>query len=421
MGCMPCKGYTTGMKNTRSQNQSTETQSLHFRINNSETHPVATPIYQNSAFTADSPYFYTRKSNPNSVELEGALAILERSKHVVTTTTGMSAIMLVLQQLKPGDHLVVNQYIYGCSYKLFQRYAQQMNLTLTILDLSEGVGRESIPDDVSMVLFETPTNPFLKTIPIAEVAEIMAKKNPKALLVVDNTWATALFQNPLECGAHVSLASATKYISGHSDVMGGFIAVNDDQLADDLLQSRFYSGAILDPNSAWLLRRSLHTFPIRMREHLRITQTLATFLKTRDEVGKIYLPETSKNQLRSYGGILFFEFSKDDSELNSSEDGYTQFRDALTLFDSGTGMACVSSMVAQPWSGSHASLCDVEKIEMGINTGLVRLCFGLEDADDLIRDLENAFSAMSLFKPRETKKEIRKRVVTRRARRWTKR
>jgi len=381
-------GDNTKMNTKAINDQSPETQSLHFRINNAETHPVATPIYQNSAFTADSPYFYTRKSNPNSVELEGALAILEKSRHVISTTTGMSAIMLVLQQLKPGDHLVINQYIYGCSYKLFQRYAMQMNIRLSILDLSEQTGREAIPDDVSMVLFETPTNPFLKTISIQDVAKITAEKNPNALVVVDNTWATALFQNPLECGAHVSLASATKYISGHSDVMGGFIAVDDDQLANELLQTRFYSGAILDPNSAWLLRRSLHTFPIRMREHVRITKDLTKFLKSRKEVGNIYLPKINKDQLREYGGILFFEFNE------AYQQGYTQFRDTLKLFDSGTGMACVSSMVAQPWSGSHASLCDVEKIEMGINTGLVRLCFGLENANDLITDLENAFSAL---------------------------
>jgi len=369
---------------------SPETQSLHFRINNADTHPVATPIYQNSAFTAESPYFYTRLSNPNSVELEGALAILEKSQHVISTTTGMSAIMLVLQQLKPGDHLVINQYIYGCSYKLFQRYAKQMNLQLSILDLSEQAGREAIPDDVAMVLFETPTNPFLKTIPINSIAEITKRKNPDALVVVDNTWATALFQNPLACGADISLASATKYISGHSDVMGGFVATDNDQLAEDLLQTRFYSGAILDPNSAWLLRRSLHTFPIRMREHVRITKKLVSFLNTRKEVGKIYLPDTDKDQLREYGGIIFFEFSA------PYQDDYTQFRDSLSLFDSGTGMACVSSMVAQPWSGSHASLCDTEKTEMGINTGLVRLCFGLEDARDLISDLENAFETLPI-------------------------
>ncbi len=370
------------------KNQHAETQALHFRIDNAKTHPVATPIYQNSAFTADSAYFYTRKSNPNSVEFEGALALLEECKQVVSTTTGMSAIMLVLQQLRPGDHLVINQYIYGCSYKLFQRYAEQMKLTLSILDLSTHAGREKIPDTVSMVLFETPTNPFLKTIPIQEVADITAQKNPQALVVVDNTWATPLFQKPLQCGAHLSLGSATKYISGHSDVMGGFIAMNDTQLADDLLQSRFYSGAILDPNSAWLLRRSLHTFPIRMREHVRITDDLYQFLKIRDEVEQIYLPKTSAKQLQHYGGILFFDFSE------PYQQHYVKFRDALSLFDTGTGMACVSSMVAQPWSGSHASLCDAEKSDMGINTGLVRLCFGLENADDLVADLEHAFLAL---------------------------
>jgi cystathionine gamma-lyase/cystathionine gamma-lyase/homocysteine desulfhydrase len=366
-----------------------ETNALHYRINNAETHPVATPIYQNSAFSADSPYFYTRKSNPNSVELEGALALLEKSNHVISTTTGMSAIMLVLQQLQPGNHLVINQYIYGCSYKLFQRYASQIGLTLSIVNLSDPKEREAIPEDVSMVIFETPTNPFLKTIPIKEIAEITSRKNPQALVVVDNTWATPLFQNPLKSGAHVSLASATKYISGHSDVMGGFIAVNDDKLAEELLESRFYSGAILDPNSAWLLRRSLHTFPIRMREHVRITQSLYEFLLTRDEIEKIYLPDTNKNQLREYGGILFFEFTKPYQEC------YVQFRQSLSLFDTGTGMACVSSMVAQPWSGSHASLSDAEKLNMGINTSLVRLCFGLENADDLIADLETAFTALN--------------------------
>ncbi len=365
-----------------------ETEALHFRINNADTHPVATPIYQNSAFTADSPYFYTRKSNPNSVEFEGAMALLEQANHIISTTTGMSAIMLVLQQLHPGDHLVINQYIYGCSYKLFKRYTKHMGIRLSIVDLSEPSGRESIPNDVSMVLFETPTNPFLKNIPIKEVSEITRKKSVDALIVVDNTWATPLFQNPLDCGADISLASATKYISGHSDVMGGFIAVNNDKLAEALFESRFYSGAIIDPNSAWLLRRSLHTFPIRMREHVRTTQSLYEFLITRNEIETLYYPTTSPEQLRDYGGILFFQFSKEHQHC------YSQFIESLTLFDTGTGMACVSSMVAQPWSGSHASLCDSDKNAMGLDTGLVRLCFGLENSQDLISDLETAFMTL---------------------------
>ena len=374
------------MKNADSYDA--ETQALHYRIDNAVTRPVVTPIYQNSAFSADSPYFYTRKSNPNSVELEGALGLLEKAAFVISTTTGMSAIALVLQLLHPGDHLVINKHIYGCSYKLFQRFTEQNRIRLSVLDLSTVEGQESMPSDVTMVIFETPTNPFLKTVPIRRIVDCAAAKNPNALVVVDNTWATPLFQNPLELGAHLSLASATKFISGHSDVMGGFVATNDDVLAETVRQNRFYTGAILDPNSAWLLRRSLHTFPLRMREHVRTTRRLAENLRLRPEVQKVYLPETDDDQLRDYGGILFFE-------LKPALSGYySEFARNLALFDTGTGMACVSSMVAQPWCGSHASLATDEKVAMGLSEGLVRLCFGLETPEDLIADLNCAFVAM---------------------------
>ena len=374
------------MKNADSYDA--ETRALHYRIDNAVTRPVVTPIYQNSAFSADSPYFYTRKSNPNSVELEGALGLLEKAAFVISTTTGMSAIALVLQLLHPGDHLVINKHIYGCSYKLFQRFTEQNRIRLSVLDLSTVEGQESMPSDVTMVIFETPTNPFLKTVPIRRIVDCAAAKNPNALVVVDNTWATPLFQNPLELGAHLSLASATKFISGHSDVMGGFVATNDDVLAETVRQNRFYTGAILDPNSAWLLRRSLHTFPLRMREHVRTTRRLAENLRLRPEVQKVYLPETDDDQLRDYGGILFFE-------LKPALSGYySEFARNLALFDTGTGMACVSSMVAQPWCGSHASLATDEKVAMGLSEGLVRLCFGLETPEDLIADLNCAFVAM---------------------------
>ena len=365
-----------------------ETLALHFRIDNAATHPVATPIYQNSAFSAESPYFYTRKSNPNSVELEGALALLEKAAHVISTTTGMSALALVLQQLRPGDHLVISKYIYGCSYKLFQRYAEQWRIKLSILDLCCAAGQAAIPDDVTMIVLETPTNPFLKTVPIRLIADMAKSKNSAALVVVDNTWATPMFQNPLQEGADISLASATKYISGHSDVMGGFVAVHDGALAESLRETRFYTGAILDPNSAWLLRRSLHTFPLRMRDHARTTRRLADYLGTRKEAEKVYMPEIDGSQLRDYGGILFFQLQPELSRR------YAEFARSLTLFDTGTGMACVSSMVAQPWSGSHASLSTEEKLGMDLNEGLVRLCFGLEDPEDLMADLDQAFDAM---------------------------
>lgn len=370
-------------------NQKPETLALHHRIDNAETHPVATPIYQNSAFQAHSPYFYTRKSNPNCVELEGALAHLEQCQYVVTTSTGMSAISMVLHLLKPGDHLVINQLIYGCSYKLFQHFTAQFGIKLSIVDFCQADWQKAISCDVTMVLFETPTNPFLKTIDIQQVSNVIKKRNADALIVVDNTWATPLFQKPLQHGADISLASATKYISGHSDVMGGIIATNDSTLADKLYQLRFYQGCILDPHSAWLLRRSLHTLPIRMREHVRITNILRDYLGNCPDIRTIYLPKVDQHQLTNYGGILFFEF------IDTLADRYVDFAAALSLFDTGTGMACVSSMVAQPWSGSHASMLDTEKQKMGISPNLVRLCFGLEEADDLIADLQQAFEKIN--------------------------
>lgn len=351
--------------------------------------PSVTPIFQNSAFESSSPYFYTRKANPNSCEFEEAVRILENAKHAVAVTTGMTAINLVLNELKPGQHLLINKDIYGCSYKLFQRIAKKWNIKLTILDLSTDEGINKIPSDCDMVLFETPTNPFLKTIDIKKVALAAKASKPSCLIVVDNTWATPLFQKPLEFGADISLYSATKYFSGHSDVMGGIILTNNDELAENLRQERFYSGSILSPFSAWLLRRSLQTLPLRMKEHHKVTLELCDYLKTIKQIKHIYYPQVDGKQLTSYGGIIFFQFADD---LN---DPYLKFRDALELFGTGTGMACVTSMVAQPYSGSHASMSEEEKKEMGVDKKLVRLCFGLEEASDLKRDLEQAFNKLT--------------------------
>ena len=297
---------------------SQETQALHYRVDNAITDPVTTPVYQNSAFSADSPYFYTRKSNPNSVELETAMSLIEDCETVISTTTGMSAISLSLSLLNVGDHLVINKDIYGCSLNLFRRLAAQLHLKLTMLDLSHQQGRDQIPDDVSMVFFETPTNPFLKTIPIKQIADSVHQKNPQALVVVDNSWATPLFQKPLPLGADISVMSATKFISGHSDVMGGLVSTDNKKLAQKIVDTRFYTGAILDPHSAWLMRRSLQTFPLRMREHVTTTRKLYEYLQTETVVAKIWFPHIDGTQLHQYGGILFFEFSE-ASKINYNE------------------------------------------------------------------------------------------------------
>lgn len=361
-----------------------ETKILHRRIDNQNVHPVITPLYQNSAFSARSPYFYTRKNNPNCEELEQVVSDLEGAEYAISTTTGMTAISLVLSLLRPMDHIVINRLLYGCSYKLFQRIAEQKNLTLNILDLTAPDQIEKIPRQTKMVFFETPTNPFLRSINISAVVKETKRINPDSIVVVDNTWATPLHQKPLQLDADVSIYSLTKFFSGHSDVMGGMITTNRQDLSEFLRAQRFYTGGILDPHSAWLLRRSMYTFTLRMREHERVVKIMGEFLNQLPQISRVYLPEIDDSQLMGYGCILFFELRDD------LVDHYQSFTKALKLFDTGTGMACVTSTVAQPYTGSHASMTQEEKKDMGLGQNLVRLCFGMENIEDLQRDITQA-------------------------------
>lgn len=362
------------------------TKALRHRVGE-DARPSVTPMYLTSGFEAGSPYFYTRKSNPNVVELEQAVATLEHAAHGLAVTTGMTAISLALDLLEPGDTLCVGRDIYGCSYKLFERVSHRRRLTLHVVDLT--AEDPVIPAATRMVFLETPTNPFLKTIDIRRVSQAARRANPKALIVVDNTWATPLFQHPLEHGADLSLHSATKFLAGHADVMGGVVLTDRADLDDELRQARFFTGAILDPHSAWLLRRSLQTLPLRMREHERVTAYMQEFLAARPEVAQVFAPRVDGRQLTGYGGILCFELQSDLAAH------YPAFAAELRLFDTGTAMACATSKVAQPYTGSHASMNAEEKAAMGLGPGVVRLCLGFEDPVDLEADLTAAFDALA--------------------------
>jgi cystathionine gamma-lyase / homocysteine desulfhydrase len=364
------------------------TRALHIKVDESQALPVVTPIYQASAFTSQSSFFYTRKNNPNVEEVEQVIATIEEAAFCVGTATGMSAIAMVLGLISEPGTLVINRDIYGCSLKALQKHARKVNLELLVLDLSDGAELERMPLDTRMVLFETPTNPFLKHIDIAAVARTVKALDQRALVVVDNTWATSLFQQPLKWGADISLHSATKYISGHSDVMGGFVLTDREELHRELRDQRFYFGAVLEPFSAWLLRRSMQTFELRMLAHQSTAREMRDFLSAQPQVKRVYYPHVDGEQLTGYGTLLFFDLRDDLSER------YRSFADALTLFTTGTGMAAVTSMVAQPASGSHASLTMEEKREIGIGTGLVRLSFGLEKLEDLTADLAAALGAV---------------------------
>jgi cystathionine gamma-lyase/cystathionine gamma-lyase/homocysteine desulfhydrase len=367
------------------------TRVLHHRIETEGARPSVTPLYQSSAFEAGSPYFYTRKNNPNTAEFEEAVAGIEGCAHGVAVSTGMAAIRACLELLRPGDTIAINHLIYGCSFKLIQRFAHRFGVQVAVLDLSSSADIDRIPAATRMVLFETPTNPFLKTIDIAAVTAEIRRKSSNALVVVDNTWATPVYQHPLEFGADVSLHSATKYLSGHSDVMGGILLTNRDDLADFFRHERFYSGAVLDPYAAWLLRRSLQTLGVRVERQSRTAFEMRSLLMNLPQIRRVFYPDIDGTQLTGYAGILFAQLRPD------LVDSYPELVRSLRCFGSGTGMACVTSMVAQPYTGSHASLTEVEKEEMGLTRGLVRFCFGLEDPEDLRNDLQTGLA--SLEKP----------------------
>jgi cystathionine gamma-lyase/cystathionine gamma-lyase/homocysteine desulfhydrase len=368
---------------------SRQTAALHHRAPADGALPAVTPLYQASAFLTGSPYFYSRKDNPNVSEFEGAVAALEGCRHAVAVSTGMAALQQAIDLLRPGDGLVFNRDIYGCSHRLFHRAAESRGLAVTALDLTDARDRARIPATTRLVVFETPTNPFLKTVPIGDVVRATRTAAPGALVAVDSTWATPWFQNPLAHGADLVLHSATKFLGGHSDVMGGVVCADDDDLARRVRDNRFYSGAVLDPHSAWLLCRSLKTFALRMREHERVTHRLAAFLAARPEVARVHTPDIDGVQLRGYGGIVFIALRADLAGR------YADFAARLRLFDRGTAMACVTSMVAQPYTGSHASMTAEEKSAIGLDHGLVRLCFGFEDPADLERDLAHAFAGLA--------------------------
>jgi cystathionine gamma-lyase/cystathionine gamma-lyase/homocysteine desulfhydrase len=258
---------------------------------------------------------------------------------------------------------------------------------LDTIDLTDLGNLEKVLEpETGMILFETPTNPFLRTVSIPGVSRIAKQYNPEILVVVDNTWATPYYQKPLELGADICVYSATKYYSGHSDVMGGIISANDPGIHTRLEECRFYSGAIMDPHSAWLIRRSMQTFCLRMDQHRRTFPGMVDFLEGMEQVETVYTPDVDGHQLKGYGGILFFQFHP------RYQDKANLFMKSLKLFEHGTSMASVVSAVAQPYSGSHASLSEEEKSEMGIKETLIRLCIGFEDLEDLEADLSSAFS-----------------------------
>ena len=373
-----------------------ETRAIHVgQAADEATGATIVPIYQTATFTQDAigtnrGYEYSRIGNPTRDALEAALASLEGGRFGLAYGSGMAAIHGTMQLLSAGDHVVVCDDLYGGSYRLFTKVMSGFGIRFSFVDATVIDEIEKAIDSATKMLWiETPTNPMLRMIDIAACAEIARRK--ELMLVVDNTFASPYLQNPLELGAHVVAHSTTKYIGGHSDVIGGALVVNDEEIATRLRFTRNASGGIPGPWDAWLILRGARTLALRMRQHEANAKLVAEFLRERSEVQRVHYPgfpdhpghELAKRQMRGFGGIVTLD-------LAGGEPAAKTFAESTRYFSLGESLGGVESLIGYPWTMSHGAFEPEAKRRKGITEATVRLSVGIEHADDLCADLAQA-------------------------------
>ena len=355
------------------------------------------PVYQTVTFThpaigEDRGFVYSRSGNPTRSALETCIAALEGARFGLAYASGMAAIAGTMQLLRSGDHVVVADDLYGGSHRLFSKILPNFGLRFSYVDATrpETIAKALLPA-TRMVWIESPTNPMLRLIDIAACAQIA--RGHGAWLVVDNTFATPYLQNPIALGAHVVVHSTTKYLGGHSDVIGGAVVIDDEALRDALLFARNATGGVPGPWDAWLTLRGAKTLAVRMRQHEANARRVAETLRGRPELAAVHYPgfpdhpghEVACKQMRGFGGMVTIE-------LRGGEAAARKFCEATRVFALGESLGGVESLVGYPFLMSHAAFSPEEKRAKGITEAVVRLSVGLEDADDLCDDLLQALT-----------------------------
>lgn len=357
---------------------------------------VSVPIYQVSTYKQEGigqhrGYEYSRTGNPTRAALEQLIAELENGTTGLAFASGMAAISTVVSLFNRGDHLVVGDDVYGGTYRVLRHVFSRMGMEITHVDTSEPEQvRRAIRENTRAVLMETPSNPLLKVTDIREIAGICRERD--LLLIVDNTFLTPYWQNPLDLGADIVVHSATKYLGGHSDVVAGLVVVKDEELGERLHFLQNSIGGVLGPNDAWLLIRGIKTLGLRMRQHESNARRIAAWLKERPDVEAVYYPglsdhpghDVASRQARGFGGMISFDAgSGERAERILSRVRY------FTLAES---LGAVESLISVPARMTHASIPEKRRAELGITDGLIRLSVGVEDVDDLLEDLERALA-----------------------------
>ncbi|MEY4336347.1 MAG: hypothetical protein RLZZ45_1266 [Bacteroidota bacterium] len=360
---------------------------------------IMTPIYQTSTYVQEAPgvnkgFEYARSQNPTRQALEEALAIIEDGKYGLAFSSGVAATDAVIKLLKPGDEVICANDMYGGTYRLFSKIFQKFGIVFHYVDMTElDIVAASVNTHTKLIWAETPTNPLMNICDIRGLASIA--KNNGILLCVDNTFASPALQNPLTLGADIVMHSATKYLSGHSDVIQGALIMNDKALRDELYFIQKSCGAVPGPMDCFLVLRGIKTLGIRMERHSQNGAKIAHFLKAHPAIQKVYWPgfadhpghAIAKDQMKDFGGMISFELKNDTIETAR------KLLSSTHLFSLAESLGGVESLINHPASMTHASIPREERIKNGLSDTLIRLSVGIEDADDLIADLDHAIQS----------------------------
>ncbi|MBZ9627046.1 cystathionine gamma-synthase [Psychroflexus sp. CAK57W] len=357
---------------------------------------VMTPIYQTTTYTQTTPgshkgFEYSRSGNPTRSALEKSLASIENGKHGLAFGSGLAAIDAILKTLKSGDEVISTNDLYGGTYRLFNGIYKDFGIKFHFIGMQTVETIESyINDKTKLIWVETPTNPIMNVIDIEAVSKV-AKKH-SLLLAVDNTFATAYLQQPLDLGADIVMHSATKYLGGHSDVVLGSVVVNKDKLAEQLYFIQNASGAIPGPMDSFLVLRGIKTLHLRMQRHSENGKAVAEYLQNHPKVENVFWPgleshpnhEVAKKQMKDFGGMVSFT-----TKGNSYEEAI-KFVEKLKVFTLAESLGGVESLAGHPASMTHASVPKKEREKTGVIDSLIRLSVGIEDEEDLLGDLKQA-------------------------------
>jgi len=401
VGVIQITTFVKGLRTQQKNQVKFGTKAIHAGVEPDEaTGAIMTPIYQTSTYVQEAignnkGYEYSRSKNPTRSALEGNVAALENGKHGACFGSGLAAIDCVMKMLNPGDEVISTGDLYGGTFRLFKTIFEKYGIRFHFVDMTDASSVSSfVTEKTKLIWVETPTNPMMSIIDISAMSKVAKEAN--ALLCVDNTFATPYLQNPIDLGADIVMHSVTKYLGGHSDIVMGALVVNDDDIAKEMYRIQNSSGAITAPMDSFLALRGIKTLHVRMQRHCENGEKVARFLTNHPKVENVYWPgfethpnhEIAKRQMRGFGGMISFNLVG-----NKLEDALKVVSN-VQLFALAESLGGVESLIGHPVTMTHAAIPKEEREKTGVVDSLIRLSVGIEDAEDLIADLNQALNIL---------------------------